>query len=195
MTISQADTEVYRQHADELTRYATVLAGADHAHDIVTDAVLRAFESPSWTDVENRRAYLFRSVLNEANSFHRSTSRRRRRETVVALRPGTRVLVPEPSIDALQALDTLTPSQRSIVYLSYWEDQTAEQIAALLDISDGTVRKQLARARKRLRKIMHDPRRGSETGRAPGGPVGDRSGDRTDDRPDGKTDEETGAQS
>lgn len=191
MTISQADTEVYRQHADELTRYATVLAGADHSHDVVTDAVLRAFESPSWDDVENRRAYLFRSVLNEANSFHRSTSRRRRRETVVALRPDTRVPVPEPSIDALQALDALTPGQRSIVYLSYWEDQTAEQIGDLLDISDGTVRKQLARARKRLRKVMHDPRHGPEASRSPGDQDGERSGDRTGERPD----KQKGAQS
>lgn len=166
MTITQTDTEVYRQHADELTRYATVLAGPDHAHDIVTDAVLRAFDSPNWADVDNRRAYLFRSVLNQANSFHRSRSRRRRRETVVAMRPDQRVPHPEPSIDALRALDSLSPSQRSIVYLSYWEDQTAEQIAALLDISNGTVRKQLARARERLRTVMHDPRRtsGAEEG-------------------------------
>lgn len=156
VTISRTDAEVYQQHAQELTRYATVLVGPDHAHDVVADAVLRAFGAPMWNDVGNQRAYLFRSVLNGAHTFHRARRRRRRRETAAnrsqLLRQPT-----EPSIDALRALDALTPGQRSIVYLSYWEDQTAEQIAGLLDVSEGTVRKQLARARERLRIVMHDP--------------------------------------
>ena len=157
VTISPTDTDVYRQHAHELTRYATVLVGPDHAHDVVTDAVLRAFGAPTWGAVDNRRAYLFRSVLNEANTFHRARRRRRRRE-VAATRAAPRRPHPEPSIDALRALDAVTPAQRAIVYLSYWEDQTAQQIADLLDVSEGTVRKQLARARERLRTVMHDPR-------------------------------------
>ncbi len=90
MTTTEADTrengQVYEDHALELTRYATVLVGPDDAPDIVTDAVLNAFASPNWRRVENRRAYLFRSVLNHANSFHRSGSRRRRREALSIVR-------------------------------------------------------------------------------------------------------------
>jgi RNA polymerase sigma factor (sigma-70 family) len=154
MTTTQTDTDVYREHALELTRYATVLVGPDDAPDIVTDAVLRAFSSPNWRVVENRRAYLYRAVLNHANSFHRSTSRRRRRETVVALRSPSVAVDPEPSIDAHEALQTLSSQQRAVIYLSYWEDRTAADIAELLDISQGSVRKQLARGRDQLRKAM-----------------------------------------
>jgi RNA polymerase sigma factor (sigma-70 family) len=154
MTTTQTDADVYRDHALELTRYATVLVGPDDATDIVTDAVLRSFASPNWRTVENRRAYLYRAVLNHANSFHRSTSRRRRRENVVALRSSSAVVDAEPSIDALAALRTLSSQQRAVIYLSYWEDQTAADIAALLDISEGSVRKQLARGREQLRKAM-----------------------------------------
>ena len=44
MTTTEDDTrddgQLYRDHALELTRYATVLVGPDDAADIVTDAVL-----------------------------------------------------------------------------------------------------------------------------------------------------------
>ncbi|MEL6890562.1 MAG: RNA polymerase sigma factor [Actinomycetota bacterium] len=154
MTDVQTDTEVYRAHADELIRYATVLVGPDDAPDVVTDAVLAAFASPGWRHVDNRRAYLFRAVLNGANSFHRSTSRRRQRERVVAGSSATTTVLPDPSTDAIRALRTLSPQQRAVVYLTYWEDLTAAEIADLLAISEGSVRKQLARARGHLRKVL-----------------------------------------
>lgn len=158
LTMTPSDTELYQAHADELTRYATVLVGPDDASDVVTDAVLAAFSSPGWRNVAHPRAYLFRAVLNTANSRHRSASRRRRRETVVALRerppaPPER----EAALDVHQALGTLSPQQRAVVYLAYWEDQTVAEIANTLDVREGSVRKQLARARARLRtEIDHD---------------------------------------
>ncbi len=156
--MTPSDTELYRAHADKLTRYATVLVGPDDAPDVVTDAVLAAFGSATWRNVEHSRAYLFRAVLNTANSRHRATSRRRRRERVAAARQ-TASVAPScgAAVDVHQALATLSPQQRAIVFLAYWEDQTAEQIAASLDVSPGSVRKQLARARARLRTaIGHD---------------------------------------
>jgi DNA-directed RNA polymerase specialized sigma24 family protein len=42
------------------------------------------------------------------------------------------------------------------VFLTYWADQTPADIAEVLDVSEGTVRKQLARARARLREVLDD---------------------------------------
>lgn len=158
MTMTPSDTELYREHADELTRYATVLVGPDDAPDVVIDAVLATFASPGWRRVEHPRAYLFRAVLNTANSRHRSAGRRRRRESVVALRERpSDAREQEAALDVHRALGTLSPQQRAIVFLAYWDDQTAAQIADTLDVGEGTVRKQLARARARLRTVMdHD---------------------------------------
>jgi RNA polymerase sigma-70 factor (ECF subfamily) len=64
------------------------------------------------------------------------------------------VEAPDSSADARRALATLSPQQRAVVYLTYWEDQSPSQIAELLSISEGTVRKQLARARDHLRRIL-----------------------------------------
>jgi RNA polymerase sigma-70 factor, ECF subfamily len=148
------DVDTYRRHATELIRYATVLVGPDDAPDVVTDAVLAAFRSPQWRAVENRRAYLYRAVLTRSLSHRRSASRRRRRETVVALRTATQVDPPESALDAHRALASLSGQQRAVVYLTYWEDHSPAQIAALLAVSEGAVRKQLARARDHLRRIL-----------------------------------------
>jgi hypothetical protein len=83
------DVDTYRRHATELIRYATVLVGPDDAPDVVTDAVLAAFNSARWALVKNRRAYLYRAVLNRGLSHRRSDTRRRRRETVVDTEGGT----------------------------------------------------------------------------------------------------------
>jgi RNA polymerase sigma-70 factor (ECF subfamily) len=155
MTMTPADTELYRAHADGLIRYATVLVGPDDAPDVVTDAVLAAFGSPGWRDVEHPRAYLYRAVLNTATSRHRTGARRRQRETVVALRRASAPPTPSGAeIDVHRALATLSAQQRAVVYLTYWEDQTAAQVATTLAVGEGTVRKQLARARAQLREVI-----------------------------------------
>lgn len=148
------DVATYRRYADDLIRYATVLVGPADAADVVSDAVLAAFQSPGWPAVDNRRAYLYRAVLNRATSHHRSVARRRRRERVVALRDERWTLPPSESVDAHRALAALSEQQRAVVYLTYWEDLTPAQIATLLHVAEGTVRKQLARAREHLRRIL-----------------------------------------
>jgi DNA-directed RNA polymerase specialized sigma24 family protein len=40
------------------------------------------------------------------------------------------------------------------VYLTYWEDLDPSRISELLGISDGAVRRHLARARRHLRKTL-----------------------------------------
>jgi RNA polymerase sigma-70 factor (ECF subfamily) len=148
------DVETYRQHSAELIRYATALVGPADAADVVTDAVLAAFASPSWADVTNRRAYLYRAVLHESASFHRRAGRRQRRERVAAARDRSIADPPADTVDAHRALAALSAQQRAVVYLTYWEDLTPDRIAALLGVTEGTVRKQLARARDHLRRIL-----------------------------------------
>jgi hypothetical protein len=40
--------DIYRKHCEELVRFATGLVGPFDAHDVVTEACLRAFQSRSW---------------------------------------------------------------------------------------------------------------------------------------------------
>jgi DNA-directed RNA polymerase specialized sigma24 family protein len=46
---------IYRRHAPELLKFATVLVGAWDAEDIVHDAMLSCLRSPGWGAVVNQR--------------------------------------------------------------------------------------------------------------------------------------------
>jgi RNA polymerase sigma factor (sigma-70 family) len=61
---------------------------------------------------------------------------------------------PTNALDVRKALVGLSPQQRVIVFLAYWDDLTIPQIAHRLDVSEGTIRRQLARAKTRLREVL-----------------------------------------
>ena len=142
--------EAYRSYSQELTRYATGLVGPFDAHDVVTDACLKAFEARSWPDVVDRRAYLYKTVLTVAHDHHRRTLSRRLREVKAA----GREQMPDPSaavdFEVLDAVERLSVQQRAAVFLTYWEDLAPDDVAQRMGVSPGTVKRHLARARKRL---------------------------------------------
>ena len=148
------DEEIYRKYSDDLVRFATGLVGPFDAQDVVTDACLRSFRAKGWAQVQNRRAYLYRSVLNHARSHHRSTLRRRLREMKSA---SPAVQWPyEVDVDVLAAVDRLSVQQRAAVVLTYWEDLSVAEVALRLRISEGSVKRHLARARSRLRETLDE---------------------------------------
>ncbi len=157
MTVAAESLEsVYRRHSLELIRYATVMVGPDDAGDVVTDAMVHVFHGyVDLSSVVNLRAYLFRAVHHRAVDHQRSTSRRRRREASFQIQRDD-VVALSAAVDARAALAVLSVPQRTIVFLTYWGDRTPSEIAGVLDVSEGTVRKQLARARARLREVLDD---------------------------------------
>jgi RNA polymerase sigma factor (sigma-70 family) len=135
-------------------RFATGLVGPDDAADVVADAFVRVLGSASWPDVDKQRAYLYRTVLNEVRMRHRSTMRRRARE----LRAFDREAVVEIEVrpQVLEAMSVLSTQQRAAVILTYWEDLTPGEVAGRLGVSQGSVRRHLARGRSKLREVLHD---------------------------------------
>ena len=146
------DAEIYRKYSDDLIRFASGLVGPSGAEDVVANAVLRAISSVQWNAVDNQRAYLYRSVLNEAHSQHRSTQRRLSREIKAQQRQDTS---DQPvDLDVLVALRKISERQRAVVHLTYWEDLTTSDIASLLDLSIRTIERELSLARRRLEALL-----------------------------------------
>ncbi len=150
--------EAYERYADELVRYATVLVPRSAAADVVADTFADLVRDPdgAWSTARDTKAYLFGAVANRARMYHRHTERRRRREERVAVagRPTGDIVVHEPSDTVLDAFDDLSMQQRAVTYLTYWQDLSVAQVAEILGVRDGTVRRQLARARARLRGAL-----------------------------------------
>lgn len=143
---------LWRTHADELLRFATVLVGPHDAPDIVTDSFLRSSAALVSGHVDNPRAYLFRAVSNRTHDLRRSRERRWARD-LAAIGPAS-TAAHDTFIDVRRAVADLSVQQRAVVYFAYWEDLTERDIADVLQISPGTVRRHLTRARHHLRKAL-----------------------------------------
>jgi RNA polymerase sigma factor (sigma-70 family) len=152
--VAETLESAYRRHAVELIRYATMMVGPDDAADVVTDALVRVFDGTvDVSAVENMRALLFRAVHHRVVDHHRATKRRRTREALFE-RQRDIPIASGSAVDARTTLAVLSPQQRTVVFLTYWCDLAPVDIAGVLGVSDGTVRKQLARARARLREVL-----------------------------------------
>jgi len=147
-----SDAEVYEKYAGELVRFATGLVGPSDAPDVIADAFVRVLRSGSWPDVDEQRAYLYRAVLNEVKMRHRSTMRRRAREMRAAEPEAVYDVEIRPEV--LEAMSVLSAQQRAAVVLSYWEDLAPVEIGERLGVSEGSVRRHLARGRAKLREVF-----------------------------------------
>ena len=156
----------YRRWGDDLHRYATALVGPSEAEDVVADAVVGLLSSGKLATASDPKAYMFGAVHNSARMRWRAESRRRAREWRVSDTPAS--VTPAAAVTAVSdtfstgdpsvqdAVKGLSVQQRAVIFLTYWEDLTPAAVAEWLDVSEGTVRRQLARARARLRKLLHD---------------------------------------
>ena len=135
--------EVYAKYAEQLVRFATGLVGPSQGPDVMSSAVV------------NERAYLYKSVLNEARRHHRGSMRRQALELRASPSRNADHL-PNLRPDVLEAVGSLSVSQRGIVFLAYWEDMRPAEIARHLGLSEGTVHRQLRRGQDRLRRILNE---------------------------------------
>ena len=151
MAIDPGAVEAYEKHAGDLIAYATVLVGPTDAEDVVADAMLRVFTSNRWSRVRDGRGYLFRCVLNQAAGSRRRRAVGAEKERRTWERRADEY--PMPS-DDVGMLDALSVQERAAIYLTYWEDLAPRDVAAALGISEGAVRRYLARARAKLREVL-----------------------------------------
>ena len=144
--------ECYTTHANSLLRFAVSLVGSTDGPDVLATAVVAVLESR--TDrIDNVRSYLYRSVHTAALKHWRTNSRRRQREQ--AFWTPTVVRLDEVDTGIAEQLAALSPRQRAVVHLAYWEDLTNQQIASRLGISIGTVKRHRARAQQKLSEVLH----------------------------------------
>jgi len=148
------DEELYSECADDLVRFAVGLVGRSDAQDVVSAAVVRSISSKSWPTVSDRRGYLYRAVVNQAHNEHRDRQRRWAKELRAASK-GVGQL-PDYRPEVLVAVRNLSVRQRAVIVLHYWEDLAPSTIGVRLGISEGSVRRHLARARAKLRRTLDE---------------------------------------
>lgn len=139
------DWAIYAEVKDDLIRYAAVLVGPDEAEDVVSSVMVRLLRRRSLASLEEPRAYLFRSVLNESRGVLRSRGRRPLPSHGVT-NPGT-----EPDWDVVEAVAALPARQRAAVFLRHWADLPVDEVASLMGARPGTVKRYLHIAHRSLK--------------------------------------------
>lgn len=135
-----------------LLRTAVLITGDHHrAEDLVQDALAKV--AARWSRLRDQAPEAYaRQIIVRTNI---SWWRKHRRELVTD--PGDRpVTGDEPSVDRRLLLDAalagLTPRQRSIVVLRYYDDLSERDTADALGISVGTVKSTTHDALRRMRE-------------------------------------------
>lgn len=150
--------DAYDRYADDLVRYATVLVSRTAAADVVADTFADLLRHPDgpWSSAQDVKGFLFGAVANRARMHHRQNTRRRQRERhlVAARQADSDGATIESRDEMLEVLEELSVQQRAVTYLTYWHDWSVSQVAEALGVGEGTVRRQLARARSRLRGAL-----------------------------------------
>lgn len=150
--VDESDEVLYNKHAEELIRFATTLVGPSLAEDVFTNAVIKVMTGPAWPSVSERRAYLFRAVVNEARMLHRSDRRRAARESRTAL-PEARQY-DGVSLEVRDAVERLSARERAVLHLAYWHDASVAEISVTLELSRRSVERALTSARHRLEEQL-----------------------------------------
>lgn len=162
---SAFETLVIRYQDRLYTAMISIVGSADEAEDVVQEAFIQAYLK---LDTFQRNSRFFTWLYRIA--FNYALARRRRRKNHQSLEqarentgvdptfegdtPDTRMTRTEDIQLVHRALAVLSEDHRSILVLREMEDLSYEDIAEALDISIGTVRSRLNRARAALKQQL-----------------------------------------
>ncbi|OYP36146.1 RNA polymerase sigma factor [Rhodopirellula sp. MGV] len=170
-----AFAELVRQNQDRLFASMMQVTGSpEEAEEVTQDAFIRAFTK---LDTFQRNSQFFTWLYRIA--FNSALTRRRKKRARVSLDQirednGLEIADNKDAVDegmlrdervnlVRNAIDTLTDEHRRILTLREMEDFAYEEIAEILEISIGTVRSRLSRARGQLKRAIESLQRHSAT--------------------------------
>ena len=161
------DDEAFRQLVSKhQSRVAATVIGmlgqCPEADDVGQETFIRFYNALGHFRGESGvETYLTRIAINlSLNELKRRKRRNwlflpalgRKEETFEARAP--RIELTEEAELLHQAIQKLSPEFRSVVVLRMFEERSTEETAALLGISEGTVKSRLARAHHKLKKLL-----------------------------------------
>ena len=159
--------ERYQQMVERIAR--KMIADDWIAHELAQESILQAYLSlKHLRDASRFKSWLYGITLNICRS-HLQDQRRDilsleaiigglRNDTVISLDDTVdpQAVAEEHDLHrfVLQAIDDLSPKDKEATLLFYYEQLTLQEIAALLDVSVGTIKGRLHRARKQLQERL-----------------------------------------
>ena len=152
--ITAAFAEIVHSHARLIHKIAMAVSrNPDDAEDVVQEAFLQLYKNPLWPQISDYRAYLARTAWRIAI---RRRSRPSQELPAGLLAPSAspeREAIARQAESALHALiDQLPEKLRQPLVLIAVDELSSPEVAAILGIPEGTVRRRVHSARELLRR-------------------------------------------
>lgn len=148
--------ELYENHYKELIAYGTRMSGnKELTEDLVQETFIRALmntETVADLSHSKQRAWLYRTFKNLFFDYYRRTVLEN--EYVRSWHSEYRE---DPGIQEIEnalLLQSITPQDRMIFQLRYFDGYTAKEISQMLNLPPGTIRSRLSRCRKYLKQHL-----------------------------------------
>ena len=110
----------------------------------------------AFDSIEHEKAWIIRTTINACKDHLKSAFFRR----TVALEDASLVAAPAvPDSWLLDAMKDLPEKYRISLYLYYYEEYSAREIAEMMGVKESAVNQYLARGRRKLRTIITDEER------------------------------------
>ena len=120
-----------------------ILGNETLALDAVSEAVFRAFKGiKQLREPKYAETWFIRILLNATNDIHR----RQKYEIVTETVPESQYFDNHHELEFKQMIDSLQPDLRKIISLKFYSNYSLKEIAAILEIPEGTVKSRLNRA-------------------------------------------------
>ena len=145
--------KVIRHYADMIYRLAFARCGSKYdAEEIFQEVFLRYVKKqPVFQDEEHRKAWLIRVTINCSKKNRNSAWRKKSCPLEDNL-----IFESEESIGLYHELQKLPAKYREVIHLFYYEDMSIKEISKVLEISEGTVKSRLSRAKSKLKALLKE---------------------------------------
>ena len=142
---------LFDRFADRVSRYAyTILRNRHLAEEVAQETMIAVWKGAAKFAGRSRvSTWIFGIARNQAYSIVRKEIRAERI-------PPPKLIEPDPAPRILRrekvgrALDRLPDDQREVVFLTFYEGLSYKEIAAILEIPEGTVKSRMFHAKRKL---------------------------------------------
>lgn len=146
---------MFDKYADMVYRIAlNIVKSREEAQDIVMETFLALIKQEYFESGDHVKAWLIRTAQNKALNVMKS-GRIRRNVPLDEFLENT-LSAPASDSELLDLVMRLPDKLKTTVYMFYYEDMTAAQIAGALGISENTVYKRLERGRSALKISLEE---------------------------------------
>lgn len=163
---ARGDAEAFRQLVEAYQtpayRLAARMCGPDSAEDVTQEAFLAAWRAlPEFRGDCRFSTWLYRLVSNAAIDCLRREKKHRDTGDVDDLElpdggpsPQERAERSDTRDAVRRALDRLSPEHRQVLLLRFMQELDYGEIARALNVSEGTVKSRINRAKSKLREVL-----------------------------------------